>query len=309
MTQQKSEEISKPDLLIFDGSQLAYASGYKNQNLVYKQYRTGILYGVLTTILSIYEKFPAKEVHIAWDSLEFNLRKIFDSEYKSNRIYNEERLKLVEDITSQIPLLRHGSQLIGIYNWEFPGFEADDIMHILAHLDKEKRSVIVTTDGDLLQSISKSVSIYDQRKKIEIGLKEFQEKYKIQPKDWALVKAIGGCSSDNVKGIKGVSSDTALKFVRGEEIRDHQFEKIGSDKGIATIAHCLTLVKLPYRVVVDDYEEVLLVFGKSFLSRKSSTVDLDAFIMFCRRYGMQSFLHANDKKMKTIKRMIENSKQ
>ena len=51
------------------------------------------------------------------------------------------------------------------------------------------------------------------------------EKYRIKPFEWHKVKAIAGCSSDNVKGVAGVGEITAIKYLKGElkkESKAHQ---------------------------------------------------------------------------------------
>ena len=73
----------------------------------------------------------------------------------------------------------------------------------------------------------------------------------ILPDQWALAKAIGGCSGDGIIGIKGVSdpknpSSKALQYIKGILLKGKIFDRIESEKGQEIIKRNLPLVSLPY---------------------------------------------------------------
>lgn len=114
--------------------------------------------------------------------------------------------------------------------------------------------------------------------------KHFIEKYKVQPSQWAVCKAIGGCSGDNVIGIKGASdpkneASKALKYVRGELRTGVIYERITSDEGKEIVRRNLPIVTCPYKP--EDIEHFLRRRDK-FTTRK--------FIKVFSKYGFKSML-------------------
>ena len=53
----------------------------------------------------------------------------------------------------------------------------------------------------------------------------FVKKYKIQPAEWAMVKAMAGCDSDEVPGIPGIGLKSALDYLTGG-LSDKKVKKI-----------------------------------------------------------------------------------
>jgi len=69
--------------------------------------------------------------------------------------------------------------------------------------------------------------------------------YGIAPSQWADVKAIAGCSSDGVEGVRGVGEKTAAKFLRGNlkpASKAHQAIVAGNN----VWRRNLPLVRLPF---------------------------------------------------------------
>jgi 5'-3' exonuclease len=103
------------------------------------------------------------------------------------------------------------------------GYESDDLIAaICKSLDPAKQSaVIITADTDLLQCIRPHIRWYSPRSRQTMSLQAFYKQTGIYPKDWAKLKAIAGCSSDNVKGIPGVGEKTAIKYLTGQLDESH----------------------------------------------------------------------------------------
>ena len=84
---------------------------------------------------------------------------------------------------------------------------------------------------------------------------------------WVKAKAIGGCDSDNVKGIYGVAdpaksnSSKAVEYIKGTLTKGKIYDKIVSEEGQNTIMRNMSLVFLPYqgghRINLDVKEDVL----------------------------------------------------
>lgn len=92
--------------------------------------------------------------------------------------------------------------------------EGDDfISYYVLHKKPEERVVIVSSDQDLTQLISPTVSVYDRRIKKYLSVKNFQ-KIKGYPIENVLIKKIiCGDVSDNIGNIKGVSEGRLMELM------------------------------------------------------------------------------------------------
>ena len=113
--------------------------------------------------------------------------------------------------------------------------EGDDfIAYYVLHKKPEERIVIVSSDQDLTQLISPTVSVYDRRYKKYLSVKNFKE-IKGYPIENVLIKKIlCGDTSDNIGNIKGLSENRLSELmpeinerpVTIEEVKKRAQEKI-----------------------------------------------------------------------------------
>jgi DNA polymerase-1 len=103
----------------------------------------------------------------------------------------------------------------------------------------------VSSDSDLYQLLSPKVTIWNPIKKTIFNLKSFQDKYRISASMWADVKAIAGCNSDDIPGVKGVGDITAIKYLSGNLKTTHRlFDTIVA--GIKLWRRNIQLTRLPF---------------------------------------------------------------
>jgi 5'-3' exonuclease len=134
-----------------------------------------------------------------------------------------------------------------VNNFQQSGYEADDLIaHIAMRIPDD--TVIVSTDNDLLQLIHHDrfcpIRFYNF-KGITDEVEFRKAMFGLDPIKWAMVKAIAGCSSDEVKGIVGVGETTAAKYLMGMA-HGKVLEKIESEEGKAIAYRNMRLVGLPY---------------------------------------------------------------
>ncbi len=223
-------------------------------NLSHEGSATGVVYGFFQTVLHLMERFDTDKVAFCFDSAYSKRKEIYPA-YKANRKHNNPMTKQEErfedDFRRQVVLLRKEYlPEIGFRNvFMQRGYEADDmlavaVMEVAAF--PSWSAVIVTADHDLFQCIQGKISVYNPQKRDHITLQRFYQAYRIEPKHWASMKAIAGCSSDNIPGAKGIGEKTALKFIRSQlkkESKAYQTIKTyceSKDKNIA-----VPLVTLP----------------------------------------------------------------
>jgi len=270
--------------LIFDCNNIGYISAFSHQNLSYKGKPTGVIYGMFRQILANFEKFTPSQLIFCWDSKK-SYRKMIYSDYKANRKKKSADFDY-DAIFSQFDFVRREilSEL-GFKNVFYQnGYEADDLIAWIVNRFPDEY-VIISTDEDLWQLIQKErrgvcVNVYNPIKKTLLTFKEFYASFGIEPSKWSEVKAIAGCSTDNVAGIKGVGENTAIKFIT-DSLSQSSKKYLSIVEGEDIIRRNRRLVMLPFsgpvpiRItgLVDDeikkdrFQSVFVRFGfNSFLS-------------------------------------------
>lgn len=130
------------------------------------------------------------------------------------------------------------------------GYEADDIIaSICFNLSMLDKAIIISSDQDLYQLINFQVSSYNPVKKKILTLQGFKEKYGILPHEWKLVKALAGCNTDGVPGVKGIGEKTAIKYLtKNLKATARAYQSITSKEGLRIFERNMRLVSLPFKV-------------------------------------------------------------
>ena len=93
------------------------------------------------------------------------------------------------------------------------GAEADDaIGYIAKYKLKNANKIIVSSDHDFYQLISKKLIIWSPTLKAFVNDKKVVDRFGVHPNNFCLAKCISGDSSDNIPGVKGVSFKTLSKY-------------------------------------------------------------------------------------------------
>ena len=217
-----------------------------------------------------------------------NARKKEDEEYKANRAPRDDDFMTEAKILLDEGLHSMGIECVGVY-----GYEADDIIATLARQaedERETETIIFTCDQDLLQLVNNrtKVLLFNSAKKVVLmGVEEVMAKWNCYPEEIALVKAISGDASDNIKGVKGVGMKTAVKILHDaqmllevalehKKLKDHKFQ----------VLHNLDLVTLRHVAEIgtadwSDYE-----LGKG---------DAGDYRAFLQKYEFNQLLKRADK--------------
>lgn len=267
--------------IIIDSHGLGYTS--INLALSHGGKATGLVFGFLSRIREFAEKLGSNQFIFCWDSKQ-SYREEIDPEYKK-RDLPEDMKEVFAQAREQLVLLRDEIlPTLGFQNIFFqPGYEADDLIATLVARFPDCYT-IVTGDDDLLQLLREGrgtyTRIYNLPQKKIITAADFTSLYGIKPFDWIKVKAMGGCTSDNVKGIRGVGKDSAIKYLNGCLKQKHILEKIESDEGQEQMRFAWDLVALPFNGDRDIKMPEELAEDKFY-----SLNFMDVF----RKYGCASF--------------------
>jgi DNA polymerase-1 len=146
---------------------------------------------------------------IIFDKSEKTFRNDFYPEYKAHRP------PAPEDLIPQFALIREAVLAFDLPCIEQIGFEADDLIatYVREACERGATATIVSSDKDLMQLVTKGVSMYDTMKDRRIGIPQVIEKFGVPPEKVVEVQALAGDSVDNVPGVPGIGIKTAAQLI------------------------------------------------------------------------------------------------
>lgn len=176
---------------------------------------TGALFGVVSMLLKIIEELKPDYIIACYDLPGPTYRHEVYKEYKAGRP------KTDDGLIEQINRSRDIFATFGIPIYEYPGFEADDILGTIVEQTKKIKNlqvVIASGDMDTLQLIDRSrVSVYTLKKGIRDTIlydeKAVKDRFGFGPELVADYKGLRGDPSDNIPGIKGIGEKSATELI------------------------------------------------------------------------------------------------
>lgn len=230
-------------------------------DLTHETLHVEVIFGFLKQLLMICKRFRNVDNHIfCWDSITYKRREIYP-EYKLKRTKSkdertEEEKEFDKKTMNQFrEIQRHVIPKMGfVNNFIQHKFESDDIIASIILNDPDKEWLLITSDQDMYQLLWTNLKIYSLHTRKIMDEEKFIEKFSIKPQQWAMAKAIGGCDTDEVVGIKGVSDPAksdkslALAYIRGDLKKGGKvYNRIKSAEGQRIIKRNLPLVLLPFK--------------------------------------------------------------
>lgn len=247
------ELIPERHWLLIDTPFLCRRAFHSLPTLKAKEIPTQVIYGVFRDIAQYMETYRTGDIVLCFDS-GYNLRKELFPGYKAKRHakeLTEEEQKAHKELHRQIKQLRRDLlPLIGFKNVLCKkGYESDDIIaSICKNLSGTDRATIISADGDLLQLLAWNVNMYNPAKRETMTVQSFAKKYGMDPHQWALVKEIGGCSTDEVPGCApGIAEGRAIAYVAGKLKPGAHTKAIESPEAMERRKLNRRLTKLPFK--------------------------------------------------------------
>lgn len=269
----------KQTLLLLDCNYLARRAYHTTGKLQFDGDRTGVLFGFFRDLIVLHEEFSNCRTAFCFDHGGSVRKSVFPG-YKSSRekqkaSQNKKEVQEEKQFYRQVNNLRDVHLLEIGYNNVFsqPGYEADDLIaSVIGSFDGE--IIIVSADQDLYQLLSDRVRIWNPQKQFMMTENGFRKKWGLRPRDWIKVKAIAGCSTDDIAGIKGVGEITAAKYLRGELSK-------GSNAHVA--------IKAGQEIIHDNKLLVRLPFpGTHIYQLKEDDVSTDKWNAVMKQLGLRS---------------------
>lgn len=192
---------------------------------------TNAIYGFIVTLEKLKAQINPDIIICAFDLPQKTFRNEIYSGYKQNRH------GMPNELASQLPDLQNLIEYLGYKIVTCEGYEADDILGTIANIcnkNDDYKCILATGDRDILQLVSKNVSVnmaITRNQKTETTLydeNKIKEEYGISPSQLIDVKALQGDTSDNIPGVKGIGQKTALKLISEYESIDNIYNNINS---------------------------------------------------------------------------------
>lgn len=209
-----------------------------------KGFPTGAIYGFLRMLFAIFKSESPEYLGIVFDSPAPTRREKVYREYKAGRPPMPDPLKI------QIPVIKEMIALLNIPIIEEEGFEADDLIAILAmKFSSEGHMVkVYTPDKDMLQLVNEKIIVVNPMNWEVFTSQKVKEKFGVPPQMVADYLALVGDSIDNIQGVKGIGKKSAPKVieefggVRGILERWEDFKKRfpEADREVLELSYMLT---------------------------------------------------------------------
>ena len=128
--------------------------------------------------------------------------------------YKAGRDAMPEDLRTQIPMVRALVEALRIPTLEVEGFEADDVIaSLVASMPAKSEVLIVSTDKDLMQLVSRRVTLLDGMRDRRYDPAGVEERFGVPPEKILDLRALVGDTSDNIPGVKGIGEKGAAKLI------------------------------------------------------------------------------------------------
>lgn len=301
-------------LLLIDGSALLSCSFFGNLPKEYKfaktdeekekyldkvrhspdgEFTNGV-FTMLSSMLKVIKNQKPTHLAVAWDlTKEFTFRKKLYPAYKGHR------KDLRPELGNQFPLAQKVLKEMGIEEFVFEEYEADDIIGTLTRrFEDDIRVTIWTKDQDSLQLIDENVRVWlitskcsDMYAQFGINIKELniptgvfeftsfyiEHFYGVSPIQIIDRKAIEGDASDNIPGIKGVGEKSVVpllqEFKTVEGIYD--FIENSSERDIKEMFKTLGISRSPLSKFIEESDTKLAGKKAALLCKQLATIKCD----------------------------------
>lgn len=261
----------------------AYPSSLQTEDGV----QVNAVYGFTVMLMSALELFEPKYVLCSFDTAKPTFRHAEFADYKGTRKATDQSL------IDQFPMVEEVLKAFNIPILKKEGFEADDILGTVARFVKEGKwsnenieLYILSGDRDLLQLVGGDVKVClpsgNFKNLVAYDRDETFNHLGYYPEQVVDFKAIAGDSSDNIPGIKGVGSKSAIELLGKysslngiyehlEELKPRQamlfregLEQAELSRKLATIKQDVDITIYLDRCVLKDFDkgEVTRVFKK-----------------------------------------------
>ena len=219
------------------------------------------VYGFTAFLLQLLQREPLTHVGVAFDeSLTSSFRNEFYPPYKANRELPP------PELAWQLDRCQAVARALGAQVFVDHLYEADDLIGTLARQATAHgiEVVVVSNDKDLMQLVTPQVTFYDAAKDRRLDVAGVTAHLGVRPAQIPDLLALQGDAVDNIPGVKGIGSKTAIALLQIFP----DLEAIYTD--LATIE------TLPLRNAKTLRQKLATGREAAFLSKRLATIAMDA---------------------------------
>ncbi|MDC1047184.1 DNA polymerase I [Alphaproteobacteria bacterium] len=168
------------------------------------------VFGFTNMLVKLIEDYRDDKMIVVFDAARENFRNTIFKDYKANRG------ETPEDLIPQFEIIRECVDAFNIPQLEIAGYEADDIIATYCKLAEKQKiaSIIVSSDKDLMQLVTKEITMLDPMKNKKIGIDQVIEKFGLPPEKVIQIQALTGDKVDNIPGAPGIGPKIALQLIQ-----------------------------------------------------------------------------------------------
>jgi DNA polymerase I len=222
MTQKKEFSMNPKRLFLIDGMSLIYRAFYAVRNLSNsKGMPANAVYGFTSMLRKLIEEQKPDYIGVAIDLQGPTVR---HEQYEG---YKATRKPMPEDLIPQLPYIRKVCEAFHVPVIGYVGYEADDVIGTLSQKASERhlKSVLVTSDKDMLQLVSDDVVVLDTMKdNLFLDAQKVVEKLGVKPEQVADLLGLWGDASDNIPGAPGIGEKGARELIQNFGTLDNLLE-------------------------------------------------------------------------------------
>jgi len=223
------------------------------------------VYGFTAFLLQLLRREPVTHIGVAFDeSLTSSFRNAFFPAYKANRELPP------PDLAWQLNRCQAVARALGLQVFVDQQYEADDLIGTLARQATEHgmEVVVVSSDKDLMQLVTPQVTFYDAAKNRRLDVAGVKAHLGVHPEQIPDLLGLQGDAVDNIPGVKGVGTKTALALLQ-------TFSSLES-----IYADLARVETLPLRNAKTLRQKLAVGREEAFLSKRLATIALDAPVVY-----------------------------
>jgi DNA polymerase I len=254
--------VDRPGLYLIDALPYVFRAFFAIRDMRSPQGQpVNAVYGFTAFLLQLLRREPLTHIGVAFDeSLTSSFRNVFFPAYKANRELPP------PDLAWQLERCQAVARALGLQVFVDHQYEADDLIGTLARQATEHgmEVVVVSSDKDLMQLVTPHVTFYDAAKDRRLDVAGVRAHLGVRPEQIPDLLGLQGDAVDNIPGVKGIGSKTALALLQTFANLD------------AIYADLARVETLPLRQAKTLRQKLAVGREAAFLSKRLATIALDA---------------------------------
>jgi 5'-3' exonuclease len=258
----KEERVDRSVLYLIDALPYVFRAYFAIRDLRSPQGQpVNAVYGFTAFLLQLLRREPLTHIGVAFDeSLTSSFRNAFFPAYKANRELPP------PDLAWQLERCQAVARALGLQVFVDHQYEADDLIGTLARqaTEHDMEVVVVSSDKDLMQLVTPQVTFYDAAKDRRLDVAGVRAHLGVRPEQIPDLLGLQGDAVDNIPGVKGIGSKTALALLQTFATLD------------ALYADLARVETLPLHQAKTLRQKLVVGREAAFLSKRLATIALDA---------------------------------